>query len=38
MTALTGWQPEVGLRDGLAQTVDWLAANAGRYRPREYAR
>ncbi len=26
--ALLGWQPEVDLRDGLAKTIEWFAANA----------
>jgi NAD dependent epimerase/dehydratase len=30
---LAGWVPEVGLRDGLERTVEWFAANRGRYRP-----
>lgn len=33
---LMGWQPQVTLREGLAQTLDWIAANAHRYRTDEY--
>lgn len=38
ISELTGWQPRVELRDGLAQTVAWLAANRDRFRAKEYAR
>jgi NAD dependent epimerase/dehydratase len=34
---LTGWQAQVGLRDGLRRTLDWIAANSRSYREREYA-
>lgn len=34
---LLGWTPRVDLREGLARTVDYIAANPGRYRPEEYA-
>jgi NAD dependent epimerase/dehydratase len=34
---LTGWAPRVGLRDGLAKTIDWIQANASRYRVEDYA-
>jgi len=37
-TELTGWEPRVELRAGLAQTVSWLEANRHRYRAHEYAR
>ena len=37
-TELTGWEPRVELRDGLAQTLSWLQANQHRYRAQEYAR
>jgi NAD dependent epimerase/dehydratase len=37
-TELTGWEPTVELREGLAQTVAWFEANRHRYRAREYAR
>jgi nucleoside-diphosphate-sugar epimerase len=33
----TGWRPQIGLRDGLARTLEWLAANQHRYRAAEYA-
>ena len=33
---LIGWQPEVDLRGGLAQTLKWITANAHRYRVDEY--
>jgi nucleoside-diphosphate-sugar epimerase len=36
-TALTGWRPQVELREGLAQTVRWLESNQSRYRAGEYA-
>jgi NAD dependent epimerase/dehydratase len=36
-TDLTGWRPEVDLRTGLTRTLEWLAANQGRYRAHEYA-
>jgi NAD dependent epimerase/dehydratase len=31
-----GWEPRVALRDGLAETIDWVQLNAGRYRAAEY--
>jgi dTDP-glucose 4,6-dehydratase len=37
ITALTGWEPTVDLRDGLVQTLDWFRANQHRYRAGEYA-
>lgn len=33
-----GWQPLVGLRDGLAFTSEWVAANPERFDARAYAR
>jgi len=33
---LLGWRAEVDLRDGLARTIDWFAAHAGRYRTGDY--
>jgi len=33
---LTGWQPRVGLRDGLSQTIAWIEANRERFRTGEY--
>jgi NAD dependent epimerase/dehydratase len=37
-TALTGWQPQIDLRAGLARTLEWLESNQGRYRAHEYAK
>jgi nucleoside-diphosphate-sugar epimerase len=37
-TELTGWAPVVPLREGLAQTLEWIGANQTRFRAREYAR
>ena len=34
---LTGWEPEVSLRDGLQQTIEWMRANQSLYRPSLYA-
>jgi dTDP-glucose 4,6-dehydratase len=34
---LLGWQPQVSLRDGLQQTLEWLRDNTKRYRPGVYA-
>jgi dTDP-glucose 4,6-dehydratase len=31
-----GWQPRVGLRQGLLQTIDWIRANLHRYRATNY--
>jgi dTDP-glucose 4,6-dehydratase len=33
---LLGWRPEVGLRDGLQKTLDWMRLNLERYRPEVY--
>ena len=33
---LLGWRPEVSLRDGLHQTLDWMRRNLERYRPEVY--
>lgn len=35
---LLGWEPTVSLDEGLAATVEWLAAHRGRYRAGEYVR
>lgn len=35
---LLGWRPEVDLRAGLERTIDWIAANAHRYRAGDYVR
>jgi dTDP-glucose 4,6-dehydratase len=34
---LTGWAPQVDLRDGLPKTIEWVEANASRYRVEDYA-
>lgn len=34
---LTSWAPRVDLRDGLAKTIEWIEANASRYRVEDYA-
>jgi NAD dependent epimerase/dehydratase len=33
---LTGWRPEVELREGLARTIEWMSAHAARYRTDHY--
>ena len=33
---LTGWEPAVPLRDGLARTTDWIERNLDRYRVDQY--
>lgn len=33
---LAGWTPQVDLRDGLAKTIEWIQANASRYRIEDY--
>jgi dTDP-glucose 4,6-dehydratase len=33
---LLGWEPQVALRDGLEQTIEWIGLNARRYRADEY--
>jgi NAD dependent epimerase/dehydratase len=33
---LTGWEPKVDLREGLARTIEWIECNTGRYRVDEY--
>jgi dTDP-glucose 4,6-dehydratase len=32
-----GWEPSVGLRDGLGRTAEWIERNLERYRPGVYA-
>ncbi len=32
-----GWEPRVTLEEGLQRTIEWIAANQGRYRVHEYA-
>ncbi len=34
---LLGWEPRVGLAEGLRRTIGWMRENAGRYRANEYA-
>jgi dTDP-glucose 4,6-dehydratase len=34
---LLGWRPEVNLRAGLQQTLDWMRSNLDRYKPGVYA-
>lgn len=34
---LTGWAPQVDMRDGLAKTIEWIQANTSRYRIEDYA-
>ncbi|NUM48965.1 MAG: SDR family NAD(P)-dependent oxidoreductase [Anaerolineales bacterium] len=31
-----GWHPQVSLREGLAQTIDWVSQNLALYRPENY--
>jgi NAD dependent epimerase/dehydratase len=33
---LLGWEPQVALREGLEQTIEWIGLNARRYRADEY--
>lgn len=33
---LLQWAPGIGLRDGLAQTIEWIRSHASLYRPEEY--
>ena len=33
---LTGWEPGIGLEEGLRRTVDWVQKNLARYRAVEY--
>lgn len=34
--SVLGWEPQVGLREGLGQTIEWISLNVGRYRADEY--
>jgi dTDP-glucose 4,6-dehydratase len=34
---LTGWRPEVELREGLERTIAWIEQNQARYRVGDYA-
>jgi nucleoside-diphosphate-sugar epimerase len=36
MQELTGWSCQVSLQEGLARTLEWIAANRGRYRTDHY--
>jgi nucleoside-diphosphate-sugar epimerase len=38
LRALTGWNPEVDLREGLGRTIEWFRkpANLARYKPDAY--
>lgn len=33
---LVGWEPQVGLEDGLRVTIDWISRNLSHYRPDVY--
>ena len=33
---LLGWEPHVGLREGLSRTIEWIERNASRYRADQY--
>ncbi|HKC64010.1 MAG TPA: SDR family NAD(P)-dependent oxidoreductase [Pyrinomonadaceae bacterium] len=33
---ILGWQPEIGLEEGLKLTIDWMRQHLHRYRPHEY--
>ena len=35
---ITGWEPKVGLKEGLTETIHWLEKNIEKYRPNEYAK
>ncbi len=35
---LLDWTPQIGLREGLSKTVEWLSDHRALYRPSEYAR
>ncbi len=34
--ALLGWQPRIGLEEGLGRTIEWMRAHLERYRPGVY--
>lgn len=34
--SLLGWEPSLGLRDGLERTIEWISLNAARFRADEY--
>ncbi len=31
-----GWQPKVGMEEGLRRTIDWISTHLGLYQPQEY--
>jgi len=31
-----GWQPKVGMEEGLRRTIDWVSTHLGLYQPQEY--
>jgi len=33
---LTGWEPRVALRDGVARTIEWIRANESRFKVGQY--
>ena len=33
---LLGWEPQIGLEDGLRVTIDWISRNLSHYRPDVY--
>jgi nucleoside-diphosphate-sugar epimerase len=33
---LLGWEPAVGLDEGLRRTIDWLTGSLGEYKPTIY--
>jgi dTDP-glucose 4,6-dehydratase len=35
--SLLGWEPKVGLEEGLQRTIEWVAVNMHRYRPDDYS-
>jgi len=35
-TELTGWRPQVALREGLARTIDWIRDNEARFKVGQY--
>ncbi len=34
---LLNWQPQYTLKEGLTETIAWIEANLGRYRPEDYS-
>lgn len=35
-TAALGWQPKVGMEEGLRRTIEWISAHMDLYKPEEY--